>query len=214
MKKLYFILILLFFVANINATNSRFFGMVCYDVLGGGLSGLSAARSSGAGIWFGTPAAKPQVATITQGLTPAEITVSKTDITSDVNLPSPINANTQNNVTPFKGYIRNGNTGIDGGKSLSTSSLNPTHYITKSKTAMQTLMNDIRENGIQESIKYVEHNGVKYIVDGHHRFYAAQRLGIQSIPVQQVQLPYGLYKGVMDLMMEPGKQPGFWKFIK
>jgi hypothetical protein len=106
------------------------------------------------------------------------------------------------------------NIAAKGVTNLSTSSLNPTHYITKSKTAMQTLMNDIRANGIQESIKYVEHNGVKYIVDGHHRFYAAQRLGIQNVPVQQVQLPYGGYKGVMDLMMEPGKQPGFWKFIK
>jgi uncharacterized protein (DUF1015 family) len=79
---------------------------------------------------------------------------------------------------------------------------------------MQALLNDIRANGIQESIKYVERNGVKYIVDGHHRFYAAQRLGIQNVPVQQVQLPYGGYKGVMDLMVEPGKQPGFWKFMK
>lgn len=79
---------------------------------------------------------------------------------------------------------------------------------------MQALLNDIRANGIQESIKYVEHDGVKYIVDGHHRFYAAQRLGIQNIPVQQVQLPHGGYKGVMDLIKEPGKQPGFWKFMK
>lgn len=101
-----------------------------------------------------------------------------------------------------------------GGGNLPTSSLNPTHYITKSKTQMQALLNDIRANGIQESIKYVEHDGVKYIVDGHHRFYAAQRLGIQNIPVQQVQLPHGGYKGVMDLIKEPGKQPGFWKFMK
>jgi hypothetical protein len=50
---------------------------------------------------------------------PVGVSKSTTEITSDVNLPSPINANTQNNVTPFKGYIRNGNTGIDGGKSIS-----------------------------------------------------------------------------------------------
>lgn len=114
----------------------------------------------------------------------------------------------------FGSGLRYSSWAAKGVTNLSTSSLNPTHYITKSKTAMQTLMNDIRVNGIQESIKYVEHNGVKYIVAGHHRFYAAQRLGIQNVPVQQVQLPYGGYKGVMDLMMEPGKQPGFWKFMK
>ena len=79
---------------------------------------------------------------------------------------------------------------------------------------MKVLINDILANGIQESIKYVEANGVKYIVDGHHRFYAAEKLGIQSVPVQQVKLPYGGYKSTMDLMLEPGKQPGFWKYIK
>ena len=68
--------------------------------------------------------------------------------------------------------------------------------------------------GIQESIKYVEHNGVKYIVDGNHRFYSAQKLGIQSVPTQQVQLPYGGYKTLEDLIFEPGKQPGFWKYMR
>ncbi|MBO9594006.1 MAG: ParB N-terminal domain-containing protein [Niabella sp.] len=95
-----------------------------------------------------------------------------------------------------------------------TSSLRPTHYITRSKTQMQALLNDIRSNGIQEPIKYVEQNGIKYIVDGHHRYYSAQRLGIQDVPVQQVQLPYGGYQNGMHLMMEPGKQPGFWKNMK
>ena len=93
-------------------------------------------------------------------------------------------------------------------------SLNPTQYITKSKSDMQALFNDIRANGVREPIKYVEHNGVRSIVDGHHRFYATQRLGIQSIPGQQVKLPYGGYRNVMDLMLEPGKHPGYWRFIK
>lgn len=35
-----------------------------------------------------------------------------------------------------------------------------------------------------------------------------------NMKIQQVQLPYGGYKGVMDLLMESGKQPGFWNFIK
>ena len=39
-------------------------------------------------------------------------------------------------------------------ENISTKSLNPTHYITKSKYQMQALLNDIRTNGIQEPIKY------------------------------------------------------------
>ena len=100
------------------------------------------------------------------------------------------------------------------GGRVATNSLNPTHHITKSKTQMQALMNDIRVNGIQEPIKYVENNGAKYIVDGHHRFYSAQKLGIQNVPVQQVQLPYGGYKSAFDLMLDPGKHPGFWFYMK
>jgi len=99
-------------------------------------------------------------------------------------------------------------------ENISTKSLNPTHYITKSKSQMQALLNNIRTNGIQEPIKYVKYNGVKYIVDGHHRFFIAQKLGIQNIPAQQVQLPYQGYKTFQDLIIDTGKQPGFWKFMK
>ncbi len=44
---------------------------------------------------------------------------------------------------------------------------------------------------------------------GHHWFYAAQRLGIENVPVQQVQLPYGGYKSDLDLMIELGKNQVF-----
>ncbi len=79
---------------------------------------------------------------------------------------------------------------------------------------MKNLLDDIRANGIQEPIKYVEHNGTRYIVDGHHRYYAAQKLGIENVPVQQVQLPFGGYQNIWDLMLEPGKNPGFWQYMK
>jgi ParB-like nuclease domain len=97
---------------------------------------------------------------------------------------------------------------------VSTSSLSPTHYITKSKTEMQKLLNDIRANGIKEPIKFVEHNGAKFILDGHHRYYSALKLGIRNVPAKQVKLPWGQYKTPMDLMIERGKNPAFWKFIK
>ncbi len=79
---------------------------------------------------------------------------------------------------------------------------------------MKTLLDDIRVSGINEPIKYVENNGTRFIVDGHHWFYAAQRLGIENVPVQQVQLPYGGYKSDLDLMIELGKNPGFWQYMK
>lgn len=99
-------------------------------------------------------------------------------------------------------------------KTLSTSSLKPTHYITKSKNAMKALMSDVRANGIQSPIKYVEHKGVKYIVDGHHRYHAAQKLGIKDVPVEKISLPFRGYKSTLDLMLEPGKHPGYWKYMK
>lgn len=93
------------------------------------------------------------------------------------------------------------------------SALKPTHYLTRSKTQMQNLVNDIRANGIKEAIEYVEFNGQKYIVGGNHRYFAAQKLGIQNVPVKQVQLPFAGYKTPADLMLE-GRMPGYWKYIK
>ncbi len=78
---------------------------------------------------------------------------------------------------------------------------------------MQNLLNDVAANGVTEPVKYVEFNGQNYIVDGHHRFFSAQRAGISHIPVEQVPLPYGAYKTSQHLMME-GSNPGYWKFMK
>ena len=36
--------------------------------------------------------------------------------------------------------------------------------------------NDIKVNGIQEPIKYVEYDGQMYVVNGHHRLLAEKRL--------------------------------------
>ena len=69
--------------------------------------------------------------------------------------------------------------------------LEPTHNQTKSNRQMNKLIDQIRQNGIQETIKYV--------VDGHHRLIAAKRLGLISVPVEEVELPYGGYKSIDDL---------------
>lgn len=99
-----------------------------------------------------------------------------------------------------------------GGSTLST--LTPTHYITKSENAMKKFVRGVKtDGGIQESIKYVEHNGVNYIVDGHHRYFAAQKLSINQVPVEQVQLPFGGYRTVEDLILR-GKQPVWWQYFK
>ena len=62
------------------------------------------------------------------------------------------------------------------------------------------IVESIRKNGITESIKYVEHNGSKYVVDGHHRLRAAKQLGLDKIPTQKVSLPYKGYKTINDLL--------------
>ena len=46
---------------------------------------------------------------------------------------------------------------------------------------MNKLIDQIRQDGIKETIKYVTHNGIKYVVDGHHRLIAAKRLGLTSV---------------------------------
>ncbi len=74
-----------------------------------------------------------------------------------------------------------------------------THSLTRSKGSFRKLMNDIKTNGIKEPIKYVVSGGKKYVVDGHHRLSAAKRLGMKTIPSQEVKLPYKGYKTVKDL---------------
>ena len=77
--------------------------------------------------------------------------------------------------------------------------LTATHGQTMSNNQLANLADDISANGIQETIKYVEQDGIKYIVDGHHRVLASQALGMSSVPVQQVSLPYAGYSSANDL---------------
>jgi ParB-like chromosome segregation protein Spo0J len=81
--------------------------------------------------------------------------------------------------------------------------LNTTQGMTKSKREMRALIKSIQANGIKEPIKYVVHNGEKYIVDGHHRAIVAEQLGIADVPVIQVELPYKGYKNIDDLKWSP-----------
>ncbi len=78
--------------------------------------------------------------------------------------------------------------------------LQATHSQTLSKKNMNKLIDDIKNNGINETIKYVEYNGQKYVVDGHHRLIASKRLGLEQVPIEQVELPYAGYKTVEDLL--------------
>ena len=78
-----------------------------------------------------------------------------------------------------------------------------THGLTLSRRAMQRLTDDIAANGIREPIKFVEHNGHRFVVDGHHRLAAARRLGIREVPVERVQLPFRGYRTADDLMFTP-----------
>lgn len=85
-------------------------------------------------------------------------------------------------------------------KQLATSKLTPTHKLTLSKKQYNVLVENIRKNGIADPIKYVEYNGIKYVVDGHHRLRAAKQLGLKKIPAQKVLLPYKGYRTIKDLL--------------
>lgn len=64
-------------------------------------------------------------------------------------------------------------------KLISPYDLMPTHKPTMSKKQYAGLVNDIQRNGITETIKYVEYNGTKYVVDGHHRLQVAKDLKLK-----------------------------------
>lgn len=85
-------------------------------------------------------------------------------------------------------------------KEFAPSELTKTHKLTLSEKQYNELVESIKRNGITEPIKYVEHNGTKYVVDGHHRLRAAKELGLDKIPTQKVSLPYKGYKTINDLL--------------
>ena len=82
---------------------------------------------------------------------------------------------------------------------ISANELHPTHSIRRNNAFLR-LKEDIRLNGITETIKVVENNGKLYVVDGHHRLRAAAELGIHEVPIERVQLPYKSYNTADDLM--------------
>ena len=85
-------------------------------------------------------------------------------------------------------------------KRISPLELKQTHKPTMSQKQFSNLVESIKKDGIKESIKYVEYNGQKYVVDGHHRLQAAKQLNLKDIPVEKVSLPYKGYKTIEDLL--------------
>ena len=83
---------------------------------------------------------------------------------------------------------------------VDTYALVPTHSQTSSNNRLKKLTADIKENGMLEPIKYIEYNGEKYVVDGHHRLLAAKRLGLTEVPAVEVTLPYAGYRTLEDLL--------------
>jgi len=69
--------------------------------------------------------------------------------------------------------------------------LQPTQGPTMSNRQFKALKADIKANGIKDPVQYVEHNGGKHIIDGHHRVRAANALGMPSVPAQKVVPPKG-----------------------
>jgi ParB/Sulfiredoxin domain len=60
-----------------------------------------------------------------------------------------------------------------------------------------------REGWKGEPISIVEHDGKKYIVDGHHRVAAARRAGVEEVPYRVVELPFRGYRTMDDVLELP-----------
>ena len=85
-------------------------------------------------------------------------------------------------------------------ETMTPNELTPTQRMTMNKKQLNYLIEDIQANGIKDTIKYVEHNGENFVVDGHHRLIAANRLKMMGVPVEKVELPYLGYKSLDDLL--------------
>jgi hypothetical protein len=51
-----------------------------------------------------------------------------------------------------------------------------------------------------DPVTVVEHDGQKYLVDGHHRRAAAIRAGLDRVPYKTVELPHGNYRSLDDVL--------------
>jgi len=99
-----------------------------------------------------------------------------------------------------KGNLSGRLTSWNAAKRVNPFELAPTHPITKSRGEFAKLKADIAKNGVKEPISYIEHNGQKYILDGHHRARAAKELGLKDVPIQEVQLPFKGYNTIDDVL--------------
>ena len=90
--------------------------------------------------------------------------------------------------------------GIDKPTTANPYDLTPNQSTNMGRNKFNKFVQDIKENGIQESIKYVEYDGKMYVVDGHHRLKAAKILGLTEVPIEEVQLPYKGYETIQDLL--------------
>ena len=77
--------------------------------------------------------------------------------------------------------------------------LTPTHDVDYGRNKLNRFVNKIKSEGITNPIKYVEIDGNRYVVDGHHRLYAAKMLNLDFILAEQVELPYKGYDSFNDL---------------
>jgi len=75
----------------------------------------------------------------------------------------------------------------------------PTQGLTRNADELRELRTEVQMIGIQEPIIYTSYRGGKYIVDGHHRRFIGNNLGLTHVPTIEVGLPYKGYSSINDL---------------
>jgi hypothetical protein len=76
--------------------------------------------------------------------------------------------------------------------------------VPRSRDRQRQINASVKKEGVKEPIQYVEINGKKFVVNGNHRLRAARSADLETIPGQEVKLPYLGYKNEHDVLTGGG----------
>jgi len=91
------------------------------------------------------------------------------------------------------------------------SELNHTNKRIMKNIDFADLVADAKSGNIRETIKIIDINGSKYILDGNHRVFAMRKAGIQSALTETVSLPHKGFHTVEDVLWANAEFLGLWR---